>query len=266
MGRRKHSPARRSQAKSSAPRQPKERVNTIWLYGYHAVLAALENPKRDVARLVAIEPAAKRLRSESRADALEIVERRELSQLLPPGVTHQGFALETTYLPEVTLTEVLEHDAAGQQRLLVLDQVSDPRNVGAMLRSAAAFEADALVLTHRHAPPESGALAKAASGALETVPIVRVSNLAQSLEELAKLGFWRVGLDANAAAELTEIDLSGNLALILGAEGAGLRRLTAARCDVLARLPMAQNMASLNVSNAAAIALFLSFMTAHGAS
>ena len=154
---------------------------------------------------------------------------------------------------------MLAAPAAGARRLVVLDRVSDPRNIGAILRSAAAFAADALVLTHRHAPPESAALAKAASGALEAVPIVRVANLAQALEEMARAGFWRIGLDASAATALPEADLSGDVALVLGAEGRGLRRLTAERCDVLARLPMAGAMASLNVSAAAAIALFLSY-------
>jgi 23S rRNA (guanosine2251-2'-O)-methyltransferase len=254
MRRRKHrggTPA--ADADSGAPARG---GGTLWLYGQHTVDAALANPRRQVRRHLVTE----RENGQRRAGqpAAEFVERRAIERLLPPGAAHQGVAIEVLPLAPVPLHEVLDRPV-GQRRLVVLDQVSDPRNVGAILRSAAAFAVDALVLTHRHAPPESAALAKAASGALESVPLVRVANLAQALDEMARAGLWRVGLDADAAGDLGAVDLSGDLALVLGAEGRGLRRLTAERCDLLARLPMAGRMASLNVSAAAAIALYLAF-------
>jgi 23S rRNA (guanosine2251-2'-O)-methyltransferase len=258
MKRRKHRPARSG---PGAPETAAARMGggeaSLWLYGQHAVQAALANPRRAVRRLLVAEPAERRPAGIPGRPAPETVERRQLERLLPPGAIHQGIAAEMLPLPPAALDEVLSRPAAGARRLAVLDQVSDPRNVGAVLRSAAAFAIDALVLTHRHAPPESAALAKAASGALETVTVVRVANLAQALEEIARAGFWRIGLDAAAPTEIGEADLSGDLALVLGAEGRGLRRLTAERCDLLARLPMAAAMASLNVSAAAAIAFYL---------
>ncbi|MDP6816354.1 MAG: RNA methyltransferase, partial [Alphaproteobacteria bacterium] len=163
-------------------------------------------------------------------------------------------AAQVAPLPERALADLGADDGGP---VLVLDRVSDPRNVGAIMRSAAAFGVRGLVLQDRHAPAESGALAKAASGALETVPLVRVNNLARALDQLADLGFWRYGLAAGAGQPLPAADLSGKVALVLGAEGSGLRRLTAQHCDHLVHLPMAPGMASLNVSAAAAIALFL---------
>jgi 23S rRNA (guanosine2251-2'-O)-methyltransferase len=259
MARRKHSRDRPRAAKNTEP-EPKSRSSgSYWLYGVHAVEAALRNPARTVFRLLATAPVAARLRLPSKLAGPEIMARARIAEQLPAAAVHQGIALLTAPLPEVGLDEVMDPGPHGQRRVVLLDQVNDPQNVGAVLRSAAAFEAQAVILTRRHAPPESAALAKAASGALESVPLVRVANLARTLEALAARGFWRIGLDAGAKAALSEVDLSGDLALVLGAEGAGLRRLTAERCDQLARLEMADTMASLNVSAAAAIALFLAY-------
>jgi 23S rRNA (guanosine2251-2'-O)-methyltransferase len=174
--------------------------------------------------------------------------------LVARDAPHQGLVLDCAPLEDLTIDELPEPDPA--RPVIVLDQVTDPHNLGAILRSAAAFGAAAVVTQDRHAPPESGALAKAASGALELVPWVRVVNLARALEELAEAGYWRIGLDGAADALFGEVIPAGPVALVMGAEGEGLRPNVAAHCDVLARLPIAPAMESLNVSNAAAIALY----------
>ncbi len=222
------------------------------IFGLHAVEAALTNPNRPVLRLLATENAAHRLGPLLARLKLtpEPVTPRDLDRLLGPDTVHQGILLETEPLPPVGLDDVDPHGI-----LLVLDQVTDPQNVGAALRSAAAFGASGLVLTERHSPPLSGALAKAASGALDLVPIVHVKNLAQALTELGERGVLRVGLAEEADEALEEAVLTRPLALVLGAEGKGLRQLTRERCDVLCRISTASALASLNVSNAAAIAM-----------
>ncbi len=177
--------------------------------------------------------------------------------MLPPGAVHQGAALLSEPLTDVALEDVLDRAAEAEKSVvLVLDQVTDPQNVGAILRSAAAFGADAVLVPDRHAPPETGALVKAASGAVEIVPLVRVINLARALEELKKAGFWIAGLDGQAPQTLAAADMTGKVALVLGAEGEGLRRLTRDHCDILVRLPISERMESLNVSAAAAVALY----------
>jgi 23S rRNA (guanosine2251-2'-O)-methyltransferase len=235
-----------------------------WLYGVHPVLAALGNPERRCRRLLVTAEAGHALAGRlERLLALrpglgrETPSRGEIERLLP-GAVHQGLALEVEPLAEPTLETVLDRGARGNDAVLVvLDQVTDPHNVGAVLRSAAAFGALAVVTTERHAPAATAALAKAASGALETTPLLRVTNLARALEEIKEAGFWCAGLAQDAAGSLAEARLEGRVALVLGAEGGGLRRLTRAHCDVLLRIPMATSAAaSLNVSNAAAIALY----------
>jgi 23S rRNA (guanosine2251-2'-O)-methyltransferase len=228
------------------------------------VLAALGNPERRCRRLLVTAEAGHALAGRlERLLALrpglgrETPSRGEIERLLP-GAVHQGLALEVEPLAEPTLETVLDRGARGNDAVLVvLDQVTDPHNVGAVLRSAAAFGALAVVTTERHAPAATAALAKAASGALETTPLLRVTNLARALEEIKEAGFWCAGLAQDAAGSLAEARLEGRIALVLGAEGGGLRRLTRAHCDVLLRIPMATSAAaSLNVSNAAAIALY----------
>jgi 23S rRNA (guanosine2251-2'-O)-methyltransferase len=234
-----------------------------WLYGRHAVAAALANPARRWRRLAALpETAAEAqalLKRAARAPAdaaLEVMERRALDALLPAGAVHQGFALAADPLPAPSLEEVTADLPEGPHILVVLDQVTDPHNVGAILRSAAAFGARAVIVPEHGAPPVTGTLAKTASGALELVPLVRVANLARALERLKERGFWSVGLEAEAPDTLAGLDLPQHLALVLGAEGGGLRRLTREHCDFLARLPTRGPLASLNVSNAAAVALY----------
>ncbi len=242
-----------------------ERSGTLWYYGVHPILAALANPKRRCLRLLLAREAdrtvGQRLRTLAgrRPDcpAPQQVEREVIDRLLPRGAVHQGVAAELEALPELDLDELCRRlEGVAQGRVVVLDQVTDPHNVGAVLRSAAAFGAAAVVLPERHAPGATGALAKAAAGAVEKVPLIRVVNLARALESLKRAGFWCVGFDADATTALPEADLTGKVAIILGAEGEGLRRLTRENCDLLVRIPIAKGMESLNVSNAAAIALY----------
>jgi 23S rRNA (guanosine2251-2'-O)-methyltransferase len=229
-----------------------EAPDQVLLYGLHAAEAALANPRRQIVRVVATENAAQRLGTlvAQRGLKPEPARPRDLDRLLGAETVHQGVALEVEPLLPVALDEV---DPNGI--LLVLDQVTDPQNVGAALRSAAAFGAAGLVMTERHSPPLHGALAKAASGALDIVPMVLVKNLAQTLAELGERGVLRVGLAEEADTALESAKLMRPLALVLGAEGKGLRQLTRAHCDLICRISTQSSLASLNVSNAAAIAL-----------
>ena len=221
-------------------------------YGIHAVEAALANPNRAIGRLRASENAARRLDQalKTRGVTAEPALPKELDRLLGSDTVHQGVVLETTPLLPLELADVKPEGI-----LLVLDQVTDPQNVGAVLRSAAAFGAAGVVMPERHTPPLTGALAKAASGALDIVPVVLVGNLAQALRELGEAGFLRVGLAEEESEPLETAELSLPLALVLGAEGKGLRHLTREHCDRLCRISTKGALASLNVSNAAAIAL-----------
>jgi 23S rRNA (guanosine2251-2'-O)-methyltransferase len=221
----------------------------------------LANPARDCYRLIATPQALADLDPSAIRDthpnlAQESTETRDIDRLLPAGAVHQGLALEVAPLDPIDLNEACAVKAGALNLVLALDQVTDPHNVGAILRSAAAFGARAVITTDRNAPPETGTLAKSASGALDLVPFVRVGNLVQALDRLAELGYWRIGLADGATAPLDQLDMGQNLVLVLGAEGAGLRRLTLEHCDVLAHLPTTSAMASLNVSNAAAVGLY----------
>ena len=240
-------PRRRPQPGRPAP------AGRVRLYGIHTVAAALNNPRRKLHSLLVTRNALARL--EIAEDAIrcpvEIVEPKRLDAELGGEAVHQGVMLETEPLPAIRLSDL------GTARLvIVLDQVTDPHNVGAILRSATAFGADALVTTARHSPQESGVLAKAASGALEHVTQIEVVNLADALSALSKQGFRTIGLDSDGP-ESFEASLSGErIAIVLGAEGKGLRQKTQATVDALARLEMPGAIRSLNVSNAAAIALY----------
>ena len=224
------------------------------IYGFHSVAAALRAPRRELIRLYATPAAAARLSAEIAARGLEtlIMSPEEISAHAPREAVHQGLLLEARPLAPIEVAELPPNGL-----VLVLDQITDPHNVGAILRTAAAFAVDALVTTERHSPEFAGALAKSASGGLEHVPICSVANLARTLAEMGDMGYWRIGLDSEAPARLVEETLSRPLALVLGAEGKGLRRLTRERCDRLARLDLPGPVKSLNVSNACAIALAL---------
>ena len=230
-------------------------TGAVRLWGLHAVEAALGNPERKLRKLWATREGAAALGGELPPNfPVEYAQGADLGRLVAGDAPHQGLVLECDALEDVYLGDVLDGDPACP--LVVLDQVTDPHNVGAILRSAAAFGAAALVTQDRHAPPESGVVAKSASGALEIVPWVRVINLARALEEIAEAGYWRIGLDGAADATLAGALPAGPVALVLGSEGGGLRHNIAQHCDALARLPMSGAIESLNVSNAAAIALY----------
>ncbi|HET6620913.1 MAG TPA: 23S rRNA (guanosine(2251)-2'-O)-methyltransferase RlmB [Dongiaceae bacterium] len=225
-----------------------------WLYGHHAVTAALANPERKLLRLAHTGTGET---PEIEGHEWEQVPRDVLESWLPTGAVHQGLAAKVHPLPDRGIEDVIaEAEGLAHAHLMILDQVTDPQNVGAILRSAAAFGAVAVILTERHAAPESGALAKAASGALEHVPLIRVANLARAIDLLKKGGFWISGLAAEAPQTLAEAKLTGKIGLALGAEGPGLRRLTREHCDLLVRLPTGGQIDHLNVSNAAAVALY----------
>jgi len=224
------------------------------LYGWHTVKAALENPARRIRRLLATENALRRLADDGVALPVkpELVRPDIIDARLGPDAVHQGLLAEADPLPAPTAAEL-----ASQGIVLVLDQITDPHNVGAILRSAAAFAVGAIVTTARHSPEATGVLAKSASGALELVPLVTVQNLARGMEDLRQRGFQLVGLDSAGEADLADLTLRAPLALVLGAEGKGLRQLTKTTCDHLARLDLPGEIKSLNVSNAAALALYV---------
>jgi 23S rRNA (guanosine2251-2'-O)-methyltransferase len=226
----------------------------VVLYGWHPVKAALENPARHIRRLLATENAARKLAEEGVALPLapELVRPQVIADRLSPDALHQGLLVEADPLPSPSLEEI-----AREGIVLVLDQITDPHNVGAIARSAAAFSVSAIITPARHSPEATGVLAKSASGALEYVPLVSVQNLARALAALKERGFLVVGLDSAGTEDLTAATLSAPLALVLGAEGKGLRQLTLQTCDCVARLDVPGKIKSLNVSNAAAVALFL---------
>jgi len=247
-------------------RRPDPERGERWLYGRHPVAAALANPERRWRRLAVLaaqEDEAKALVAAARAlrrgdgEPIRVLDRHGLAALLSDDAVHQGLALEVEPLEAPDLDDVLRRaELAERAMLVVLDQVTDPHNVGAVLRVAAAFGAKGVVVATHGAPPATGALAKAASGALELVPLIPAVNLARALARLKEAGFWCCGLDERAPQCLAELDLGPRVALVLGAEGDGLRRLVRESCDYLARLPTAPAMPSLNVSTAAAIALY----------
>ena len=228
----------------------------VLLYGLHTVRAALDNPERKLIKLSATQNALVRLEIasvENLGIPFETVTPQDLDKILGPEAIHQGVMLETRPLPPRRL-EALQDSPL----ILVLDQVTDPHNVGAIMRSAVAFDAGAVITTQRHSPTESGVMAKSASGALELIPYIQVTNLADALGELHKLGFFSVGLDSDGPAPMEETLVGDRIALVLGAEGKGLRQKTRETVSALARLDMPGAIKSLNVSNAAAIALYAS--------
>lgn len=239
-----------------------------WLYGRHTVLAALANPERRWRRLAVLagqESEAQQLLANAVAErrgaegaALDVLDHDAFAALLPPAAVHQGLALAVEPLPEPDLDDLLRElaTASGRCTIVALDQVSDPHNVGAVLRSAAAFGARAVLVAAHGAPPVTGALAKAASGAVDRVPLIRVVNLVRAFDRLKEGGFWVCGLDETAAEPLAALDLGRCAVLVLGSEGGGIRRLVRAHCDYLARLPTSAVQPTLNVSNAAAVALY----------
>lgn len=235
-------------ARGRAPGRPR-------LYGRHAVLAALANPERELRRLYATPDALAALGPLPAGLPVQSGDPADLARLVPPDAPHQGLVLEVEPLEGAHLEELLAAPAPGRP-LVVLDQVTDPMNVGSIIRSAVAFGAVGLVTQDRHAPSETGALARAAAGSLEQLRWARVTNLARALDSIAEAGFWRVGLAGEAETLLADALPTGPVALVLGAEGDGLRANTRAHVDALGRLPISAAVESLNVSVAAAVALY----------
>jgi 23S rRNA (guanosine2251-2'-O)-methyltransferase len=223
-------------------------------WGKHAVAAALDNSERKVLRAWATPEMAEFMKFPKDVP-LTLADVADLGRLVPSDAPHQGVVIEVEPLEDIWLSDLLS-GAPERAVLLVLDQVTDPHNVGAILRTAAAFGAIGIVTQDRHSPVEGGVIAKAASGALERVPWARVVNLARALDEIAEAGFWRIGLAGDAETELKEALGPQRVALVLGAEGPGMRHNTRDHCDALARLPIGDAVESLNVSNAAAVALY----------
>jgi 23S rRNA (guanosine2251-2'-O)-methyltransferase len=231
--------------------------DSLWLWGSHAVKAALANPNRRSRKLLLApggEPEIQALAAKAKV-SIESADPAAIARALPRDAVHQGVALMAGPLEELDVHDAIE-GAEPPRRLVLLDQVTDPHNLGAILRSAAAFGACGVIVHERSTPPAGGVLAKAASGALEVVPIVRVINIARTLDELGELGFLRLAFAEEAAESLETLDLDRDVVLVLGAEGEGLRRLTREKCDVSVRLPTGPKLSSLNVSNAAAVGLY----------
>jgi len=240
--------ARKNKSKTGgSPNRPR-------FWGKHAVAAALDNPERTVIRAWSTQDAAKLMNFPAEVP-VTYADVADLGRLVPNDAPHQGVVIEVAPLEDMWLADLLS-EAPEKAVLLVLDQVTDPHNVGAIMRSAAAFGAIGIVTQDRHSPIEGGVLAKAASGALERVPWARVVNLSRALEEIAEAGFWRIGLAGDATGDLKDALGPERVALVLGAEGPGMRQNVRDHCDAVARLPISAAVESLNVSNAAAIALY----------
>jgi 23S rRNA (guanosine2251-2'-O)-methyltransferase len=239
--------------KKSAKTHQFQNKSTIFLYGKHACIAALGNQNRKIIRLLVTKNSISDIPGNLKPKNIDIIENKDFDKFLPNSrdIVHQGIALEVAPLAEISLKSIV-----GADILVALDQVTDPHNVGAILRSCAAFGVGGVIFPKDNVPPESGTLAKTAAGALEIVPICRVTNLARTLEQLKKDGYWIIGLDGNTNTNIDKANLSGKIVLVMGAEGKGLRQLTREYCDLLVRLPISDKVESLNVSNAAAIALY----------
>jgi 23S rRNA (guanosine2251-2'-O)-methyltransferase len=244
---------RRRPAPNKAAKGPGSR---LLFWGRHAVIAALANPDRQVKRLWGTRESISSLGELVGDLPVTYADGADMGRMVPHDAPHQGLVAEVEPLADLFLEELLALCEDNDRPLLILDSVTDPHNVGAILRSAAAFNALGIITQDRHAPPESGALAKSASGTLETVPWVRVVNLARALDEVAEAGFWRLGLAGEGRRTLGEAMGKARLALVLGAEGEGMRHNISAHCDEVVRLPISNQVESLNVSNAAAIALY----------
>ena len=251
-GRRRNAHSRPGRPHEAGHRHDDASGQGIWIWGVHAVEAALANPERRLAELLATENAAARLPAGHMK--ARIVTAKDIDDRLPPGSVHQGLALRTEPLEPAALEDLIED---GVPRIVVLDQVSDPHNLGAIFRSAAAFGFGGLVLQTRNAPPITGIVAKSAVGAIETVREARVVNISRALEQLGEAGYHTVGLAGEGTADIAKaVAGAGKLAIVLGAEGPGLRPGVAKACAELARIPISPDMESLNVSNAAAIAFY----------
>lgn len=228
----------------------------LWIYGTHPVSLALQNPKRKLKELWAVKGTTDNLKLPKNLP-IRIVDRSQIDAQVGRDAVHQGLALKTEPLNDYTIDDLLA-DTQNQTNtcIVILDQVTDPHNIGAIMRSSVAFNAAAVILPDAGAPEETGTLAKSASGALELIPLIRVTNLVRTMEQIKKHGFWCVGMDGYAKKSISDDRLPAKCAIVMGSEGDGLRRLTAENCDFMVKLPMNPKIESLNVSNACAIALY----------
>ena len=238
----------------------KRRPEKHWIWGHHAVETALQNPDRKLKRLMVYPDVLEQLQplldTMDLPPAIKACPKAEIDGLLPDGAVHQGYALECSPAPSLTLDQLFQRKLETRRLLVALDQVTDPHNVGAIWRSAAAFGAGGMIMTDRHSPQETGGLAKTACGGLEIVPSVRVGNLSDSLEKLKARDYQIIGLAGEAETRLSGLDPSALNVLVLGAEGSGMRQRTRETCSTLVRLPTREPISHLNVSNAAAVALY----------
>lgn len=231
--------------------------NQVVIYGRHAVKAALENPNRKIVKVMCLRENTGELKGKIAENKIFITDKKELEKLLPQDAVHQGFVAIADMLNNISIEEICDEAQEKQDcYLLVLDQVTDPQNIGAIIRSCAAFGSMALIIQDKNSPQESGAMLKAAAGTFENMPICRVTNLSRALDQLKKAGFWVVGMDGYAKTNIDKMDKKGRLAIVMGSEGKGMRRLIEESCDLTVRLPIAENVESLNVSTAAAVVLY----------
>ena len=254
-----HKKPRRKQTQNKASSRAGKPADALWLYGRHAALAALRNPERKIKRIVATrngaEWLAERLPLQDRPGQYEDAKPHQLEALLHDGAVHQGIALEVEDLPSAQIEDICI-PADINRPILVLDQITDPQNIGALFRTAVAFHARAIVVQERRTPPLAGALAKAAAGGLEVLPCIKVVNIARALRELQDIGYLTVGLAGEIQDDIHNLPKDQPIALVMGAEGPGLRQLVRETCERLVRISIAPEIESLNVSTAAAVALY----------
>ena len=226
----------------------------IILYGRHAVLAALSNPNRKISKLLCTKDTSAEVKGKIKPI---ITDKKEIDRLLPNDAVHQGFALFTQQLESFDIEDIIRLANKKEKcHVLILDQVSDPQNIGAIIRSCVAFDALALVMQDKNSPQETGAMAKASAGQIEHLTIARVTNLSRAIQQLKDAGFWAIGMDGYAKTTIDKMNKSGKIAIIMGSEGKGMRRLVEENCDDTVRLPISEKVESLNVSTAAAIVLY----------
>ncbi len=231
--------------------------NNLILYGRHAVLAAIKNPRRKISKLLCTKENFEEIKKINSQINIQIVERKEIDKLLPTDSVHQGFAAICSELPAISIEDIINTaNELENCHVLILDQVTDPQNIGAIIRSAVAFNTLALIIQDKNSPQETGSMAKASAGMIEHLPIIRVTNLSRAIKQLKDAGFWTIGMDGYAKTTISELKKGGKNAIIMGSEGKGMRRLVEENCDITIRLPMNEKVESLNVATAAAIVLY----------
>ena len=243
--------------KFKSPNQQHTSSNDLIIYGHHAVISALKNPNRKIKKLLITSDNKKEIEALCLNIPYQVTERKDIEKLLPKDAVHQGFALFCHKLENIPLEDLIAKSKTKEKcHILILDQVSDPQNIGAIIRSCAAFNALGLVVQDKNSPEETGSMVKASAGTIEYMPISRVTNLNRAIEKLKENDFWVMGMDGYATTTIDKINKSGKTAIVMGSEGKGLRRLVEENCDSTVKLPIAENVESLNVSTAAAIALY----------